>query len=189
MKNIIALILTILPLVSPFASFANNNSSNEIDVIAGKLLERITDSAFDEAAKLFHYPANMSPAERDNESKAISHMLKVLRREFGKPTSITPLQKQYAFYSVSAGSGDIPYWQQHPDVLQKNYDVTFSKEGSGYIVVQLCNISGEWEIRSVSFAFPVERADAMRRITEISNIIMNEMKPFMNEYKNTKESI
>lgn len=121
MKNIIAFILIVTSfLVFPFASFGDNNSRNDIDAIAAGLFERIYNSNFDEAAKLFHYPTNMSQSERYNEGKAVAQLLKVIQKEFGKPTNIRPLQEgQFTFYVLSVGSVDIPYWQQHPDVLRK----------------------------------------------------------------------
>jgi hypothetical protein len=192
MKKIITKSLIVTGVVFIFfnvAVFADNNASNEINIITARLFERINDSRFDDAAKLFHCPTNMSRSECGNERKALSHMLSVMQREFGKLDNIMPLQKRYTFYSVSAGSGDMSYWQLHPDVLQKNYEVKFNKEGEGYVVIQSCNISGRWEIRSVSFALPAERPDAMARIREILKITMNEMKPFMNEGKDIKESI
>lgn len=67
--------------------------------------------------------------------------------------------------------------------------MTFSKEGAGCIVIEFCDISGNWEIRSVLFGLPAERPEAMKRISEIVETIMNEMEPFIDEDENAKESI
>jgi hypothetical protein len=78
------------------AVFADNNASNEINIITARLFERINDSRFDDAAKLFHCQTNMSRSECANERKAISQMLRVMQREFGKRT-IARLFKSITF--------------------------------------------------------------------------------------------
>lgn len=158
---------------------AQETTELELEVLASKFFARMAKSEFDSASKFFHYPQNYSPAERSHDIDAVGHMLKIFTNEFGIPTSQRLSGSPGLFYHVTAQSGHVEYWQKHPYSIQVPYEVDFTREGKGYIVMQFCNISDKWEIRSVAYGLPAERPDAKDRVQQIINRVMQQMQPFM----------
>src|SRR5262245_28850083 len=158
-------------------SYADDNPNPVLDKLAQQYFAQVSQSNFAGAATLFHYPKHYTPGERAKDTQALTQLLKVMTREFGVPANRQVSLKPDIIYNVSASVGDISYWQQHPSSLQTQYEVTFSREATGYVTLQFCNVTGVWEIRSVSYGLSAQRRDAKARITDIQNQLMQEMAP------------
>ena len=182
MKSLVLLasVTICLVVLRPF-SYADDNPHSVLDKLVQEYFAQVSQSSFAGAAALFHYPKQYSPGERSKDTQAVTQLLKVMPQEFGVPANRKVLEKPYMIYNVSAGGGDLGYWQHHPFSLQKQYEVIFSREAAGYVTMQFCNVTGVWEIRSVSYGLPAQRADAKARITDIQNKLLQEMAPFMKE--------
>src|SRR5262245_58546982 len=128
--------VTICLVVLRSLSYADDNPNPVLDKLAQQYFAQVSQSNFAGAAALFHYPKQYTPGERAKDIQAVTQLLKVMTREFGVPTNRKVSQKPYIIYNVSAGGGDLGYWQQHPSSLQTQYEVTFSREAAGYVTLQ-----------------------------------------------------
>jgi hypothetical protein len=137
------------------------------------------ESNFDQAAKLFHFPAGYSREERSHDTAAVARMLEFFSAEFGKPNSPHSDHSEARFWNLIAMGGDIPYWQANPTYLQTRFTVKFTKEGDGYVILQFCRIVDKWEIRAAAYGLPADRPDSKARIAQLSQKMMQVMKPFM----------
>lgn len=149
--------------------------------LASELFTHIGKSEFEAAAALFHYPPTYTPKERSHDAAAVSRMLEFLAEEFGSPKSPRASESPAQYWSVAAMGGNIPYWQANPVFLQSRYEVAFTKEGVGYVLLQFCKLNSQWEIRAVAYALPAQRPDSKVRVMEIGEKMMQIMKPFMGE--------
>lgn len=149
--------------------------------LASELFTHIGKSEFEAAAALFHYPPTYTPKERSHDAAAVSRMLEFLAEEFGSPKSPRASESPAQYWSVAAMGGNIPYWQANPVFLQSRYEVAFTKEGVGYVLLQFCKLNSQWEIRAVAYALPAQRPDSKARVMEIGEKMMQIMKPFMGE--------
>lgn len=147
----------------------------------------VRQSDFDSAASLFHYDRERTPKERSGGAQAVARMLQILTQEFGELSDQQIVNNPYITYEVTVGGAGSGYWEQHPVFLQRRYQVTFTREGSGYVKIMVCHISGVWEIRSVSYGLPAQRSDAEERIADILITIMKEMEPFRKDAEPAKD--
>jgi hypothetical protein len=189
LKKHILFIVSLLCCLLPLKSIAKNDTLEKTDFLAQRFFISMAKSAFEDTAAQFHYPLHYTPSERSKDITAVSHMLKVMQKEFGLLLTHKLLEKEYRYYAVTASGGDVPYWQQHPYFLERVYQVTFSKDGSGYVIIRFCKITEVWEIQSVGYGLPAERAGAKKRITDILKTLSVEMKPFMEEREEQKNKV
>ncbi len=176
MKSWVLLVGIMLGFVSlPPTTIAGDTPEAVLAKLAQQYFARVNKGNFAEAATLFHYPKQYTLAEQSKEGRSVTQLLTILTREFGSPSHPRVPQQPFMIYNVGGGSGDIPYWQQHPTSLQKQYEVTFTREATGYVIIQFCKIAGVWEIRGVQYGLSVQRPEAKTRIADIQNMLMREM--------------
>ncbi len=172
MKSWLLLVGVMLGFVSlPPAVIADDPPDAVLAKLAQQYFARVNKGNFAEAAALFHYPKPYTPTERSNDERSVTQLLTILTREFGGPSHPRVPQQPFLIYNVGGGSGDLPYWQQHPTLLQKQYEVTFTREASGYVIIQFCHIMGVWEIRGVQYGLSVQRPEAKTRIADIQQVV------------------
>lgn len=110
-------------------------------------------------SKLFHYPPEMSEAERKKDTEGVSKSLTYLLSEFGTPKSIHLSTSTAEFYELGVFGGTNAYWKSRSPISETQflYDVTFSKLGPGYLKVLILN-SGAGagrELHAASFGIPI----------------------------------
>src|SRR2546422_6224411 len=79
--------------------------------------------------KLFHYPPNMSEAERRKDAEGVSSDLAWLLAEFGNPTSVKVTTARVEFYELGLYGGTNAYWKSISPFsdIQFIYEARFSK--------------------------------------------------------------
>lgn len=122
--------------------------------VAGKYLECVKNGDAGCAANLFHYRTDETVAERRAEVEAVRQSIAAITRHFGAIGSIQEVRGRVAYLEIAVGSADIAYWQKYPEAIKATYTAKFSEVGEGFIGVELCNISGTWEVRSVHYGLP-----------------------------------
>jgi hypothetical protein len=142
--------------------------------LVSEFFARVSQGQLGEAAELFHYPPSYTGQERKDDVAAVALTLGLMTREFGTPGSPQPHTSYAMWYAVGGGGGDIPYWKDHPHLLDAVYRVSFSREGPGFVIFKFIEIGGAIEIASVQYGIPADRAGAMERIREIGEIILKE---------------
>lgn len=123
------------------------------------------------ASRLFHYPADETAEERRADMSAVVQSLSVIAKHFGTNGAVAPANDPVVYVEVAAGSADLTYWQAHPESLRATYRTQFSKFGKGFIAVEMCHISGRWEIRSVHYGLPAANPRSAGRVMEVFNEI------------------
>jgi hypothetical protein len=123
------------------------------------------------AARLFHYPADETVEERAADVNAVVHSLSIITKHFGTNGAVAPANDTVVYVEVAAGGADLEYWQAHPESLRATYRTEFSKFGRGFIAVEMCHISGRWEIRSVHYGLPAANPRSAARVMEVFNEI------------------
>lgn len=121
------------------------------------------------AVELFHYPKDETEDERRADVEAVRQSFSVITKHFGMIGPVQRATGRLVYVEVAAGSADITYWQKHPESLKVTYETTFSKYGEGFVAVELCNISGRWEIRSVHYGLPATDPRSTGRIMRVFN--------------------
>lgn len=144
--------------------------------------EQIKD--FDTASELFHYPSTYSPEERAKDKIGVRSVLEYFNQSFGKILSYKIPENTELYLALSIGGGDLPYWAKHPTSIRITYEVRFSNDGQGYVIIDLCKINDNYEIRSVHYGLPASRKDCPKRIQEIYDGMMKVLKAL--EQPNTK---
>jgi hypothetical protein len=139
-------------------------------------VEKVRD--FIAASDLFHYPPSYSIEEREIDEKAVISVLDYFSRSFGQIHSykIPDNSEKYLYLSLSIGGGNLPYWSQNPNFIRTVYQVQFSNDGLGFVIIDTCNISNKCEIRSVHYGLPITKKDCQKRIQEIYDGMMEVLK-------------
>jgi hypothetical protein len=166
MKRIILLGI-LLGLLSSHCIYAlKEGVPEEYSQLISSYVTNFNNKDFLATAKLFHYPNNYSDRELERDTYCLSKFLEYFNQEFGDINEIIPVKNGDKYYSVELYGGDKRYWQKHSQYTQFEYLVDFSKEGRGYLIFWLCNISGKVEIRSVRHAISASKENAKTRMYE-----------------------
>lgn len=121
--------------------------------------------------KYFHFPPNSTPAEKAKDKKYIAAALKAFTKEFGSVSDKKLVTFQEPSQDFRLGSGNMEYWQNHLDFERHIFQVSFSKTGEGYILLDYCNIIGKWQIGFVRFALPLYNPLVRKKFTTIGEIM------------------
>ncbi len=151
MNRIYIIILSFSFLLFTQINIAKASDQNEISTLVTDFFNNISQEDHIEASKLFHYPTNYTQEEVNQDIEGVSKFLQALGDSFGNISDATIYNGNSKIISLQIGGGDIPYWQKHPNYLSKVYAVKFSKYGSGYITLTLCNIANKYEIREAKY--------------------------------------
>jgi hypothetical protein len=95
--------LSILLIVS--VVFALPSAAQATDALALELLNRIRAQDFGGAARLFHYPQNQSPTERNADRAGVVRWMQTLSAQLGPLQSFKPHQSSSTERILSLSSG------------------------------------------------------------------------------------
>lgn len=146
---------------------------DEIKLFSDYCYSLIKVENIDELALKFHNPPAYSATLVVNEIDGIKLSLMELIQIFGKIGPGEFIRDNLSFYNISAGGGDIKYWQEHPDFIQVGYKTTFMKQGEGYVLFQVVAILDKLELKAISYGIPISSPNAKERIENINNIWMS----------------
>ena len=178
MKRLITVLLLVL-LVS-FNVFAETNPSTDLlTQINNQFFKAEQVKDFNTAVELYHYPPDYSIEERNMNKAAVKSILEYFNQSFGNILSYKVSEKIGLYIALSIDGGNVPYWTKYPKYVRNTYEVQFSNEGQGYVVIDICKINNYYEIRAVHYGLPVSRKDCQKRIQEIYSGMMDILKAFM----------
>lgn len=122
---------------------------------------------FDKALEMFHFPSDYSAGELEKEKVTVKKSLQFLDERFGKFDLPSLEKKPEVFIQVGVGSGTPEYWEKHPEINRFVFRTTYEKAGPGYMVVNICNVTGMDQIRSVEYGIPKSNPDAEKTVSQI----------------------
>lgn len=164
MKKLIIFVILLGLYLSQFVYAVNEGIPEEYTQLISSYVTNFNNKDFLEAAKLFHYPKKYTVQELERDTYCVSKFLEYFNKEFGEIKEMTPVKNGDKYYSVEIYGGDKSYWQKNPKYNQLEYQVSFSQEGQGYLILWLCNISRKIEIRTVKYAISASKDNAKVRI-------------------------
>jgi hypothetical protein len=160
--------------------------------VAAKFIALAEASDAKGLSRLFHYPPDMSEAERHKDAEGVSKSLSWLLSEFGKPTSIQPNRSPVEFYEVGVFGGTNEYWRSRSPIPETQflYDVKFSNLGPGYFKVLVLN-SGAGagrELHGASFGIPIATPRAKDKAIELMiGLMKNSGTPLPPDFRKSLE--
>ena len=119
------------------------------------------------ASKLFHVPETYSADDANNEHRLIEAMLTTAFEQLGRVNHVRQ-GRGATVLQVGVGSGDFPYWQQHPYVKTYVYDVQFEKANAGQLWIIVTSAGGKPEVREMKFCLPSTSANAAATIAALA---------------------
>ncbi|HEX3048191.1 MAG TPA: hypothetical protein VHY08_25790 [Bacillota bacterium] len=162
-----ALIMVCLAVV-PIAAASPTQSE---EAVVTSFITQTRAKQFEGAASMFHYPTNFTHAEQSTDQTKVAQALKYLDSMFGEMLElqkVASLAKTcHRFMGVRVMGGDLPYWDLHPGSSQLIFKVKYAKESRGWLIVEVCNLEGQNEIRSVEYSLEVEGDKPHERIEAI----------------------
>ncbi|MDD3626367.1 MAG: hypothetical protein PHV06_03530 [bacterium] len=152
----------------------NPNESEQLNSLFKNFIERYNFRDFDECIKMYHFNPNYSPDEKEKEIEDIKKSFSVLWDEFGTISNFSLLLIPQNYFSLAITSNSQEYWQslKYPEKRQY-YEVTFSKEGKGYMEILTVQNENKLEIKYISFGIAADKDGAQTRIMDI-NIKLSE---------------
>jgi hypothetical protein len=152
------------PAVSATPSVASTES---YPAFVAEYFTLIQGHDFDKAMGMFHFPTNYSAEELEKDKSIVKKSLQLLDEKFGKFDSPSLEKKPEVFIQVGVGGGTPEYWKKHPEINRFVFRTTYEKAGPGYMVVNICNVTGMDQIRSVEFGIPKSNPDAEKTVSQI----------------------
>jgi hypothetical protein len=169
MNRIYLRFILICLFIATSATIAKSSDHSEINNVAKRFFYLISQEDYMGASKLFHYPPNYTQEEIKKDIEAVSKFLEAMGTSFGKLSGPVPYTGSNRIMSLQIGGGDIPYWKDHPDYLSKLYEVSFSKYGTGYVTLSLCNLTNNWEIREAKYGLDASLKNSVMLLQEAAS--------------------
>ena len=154
-------------LISNFCVLAESTPVEEIiNQINEEFFVYEQNQDFNNAANIFHYPPSYSNAELVKDKTAVKLVLEYFNKSFGRVVTHKIVRAPELNLSLSIGGGNLPYWTNNPRLIKTTYEVQFSNDGKGYVVIDLCKIGKNFEVRAIHYGLPLSRKDTPNRIQE-----------------------
>jgi len=141
----------------------------QIRSFAEQCLQRLEKGRSEDLIRLYHYPAEMSPAELESEKMQIAASLAELGRLFGavQQSSIPDQPRHLHQFEVQSASS--AYWAERSRYYQVVYNITFSELGDGALVFRMVVYDHRLQLRSISYALSADGAGADQKKAEINS--------------------
>lgn len=172
-------------------------ASSDSENLANRVIELLAKQEHQAVAHLMHYPPTYTENHRKEDAEGIGSDISFLLGRFGSPTEVKRENGLMAFFTITVGGGDVPYWQSISpfETYDFIYSVHFSNLGVGEILVRIFRNpkDNKPEIQSLGFGLPVTRPDAKSEVASaikgmmqrngialppnIDQILENELKP------------
>jgi hypothetical protein len=107
------------------------------------------------ASRLFHYPENEQGAELEKDRLSVADGIRVLHQCFGEALDAKE-GFEGAYMDVGLGGGDLPHWDEHPEVMTLDLTVKFRTLGPGKLSFDLIRLpDGTSSLRQVKYGLPL----------------------------------
>lgn len=134
----------------------------------GQCLKLLQSGRFEQLARQYHVPDEMSPAAVTGERRQLVKTLSRLTQGFGVPEQPELTDQPVAVYQLAVQGLDHTYWASHDRYEPVVYRTRFSREGDGLVAFLVVVYGQRLQLRAVSFALPKDRPGAEERIRQLA---------------------
>lgn len=152
---------------------ANAIYAADLDEIALQYIKAVNEKNYLSAAKVMHYPEELTGNDKLKEVRVISKTIEILVDELGVIESFQP-GDHGRFVSVFVMAGTLDYWRKKMDGLNLTYRVHFSKKGAGYLFFRLAKIESKYVLRAVEYGLPSGKTGSLETITLLTHRLTTE---------------
>jgi hypothetical protein len=153
----------------------------EVMSIATSTLADLTAGAVTEACSRIYEPGDWDPARVAQDHRELADLVGTVMNEVGTISGARMIHK-WTIYELQLTGADEHYWLALPNLgiaTRVTYAVNFSKIGPGVLSFAFTDLSGKWELRSISFGVAVSAPNAQETALRIGRLILAKMAPGM----------
>jgi len=147
----------------------------ETELISEKYLNFIMQNKFIEAASILNYPDYFTAEELKSDISSISKSLQIASDELGAVISYKKNEYPFKIYKVGFYGGSSEFWDKYPVFMKQIYDVEFSKNTNGYLILNFSIIKDKLVLSSLEYGLAMDTPNNKETIERIYFRYKNEL--------------
>ena len=172
-------LLAVTVLFAAWSGCTAPRKPRQVMTIASSTLADLTTGAVTQACSRLYEPSDWAPDRAAEDRKELSDLVEALMKEVGTISDARIIHK-WAIYELQIAGADISYWRALPNLgiaTWVTYAVNFSKIGPGILAFSFTQVSGRWELRSISFGVETSVPNAIETALRIGRVFLTTVNP------------
>jgi hypothetical protein len=151
----------------------------EVELLAASTLDDLTSGNVTRACSRIYEPPDWDADRIAVDHRDISTSVAAVMKELGTLSDARPIHS-WSMYELQITGATVQYWQALPNLgiaTRVTYAVTFSNIGPGILSFSFTHLSGNWELRSISFGVEPSVPDARQKAVRIGRTLLKSQAP------------